>query len=37
MIYDDFMFCKVTLGALKGTSELNVLLLLLQLNYSILG
>ena len=30
-IYDDFMLCKVTLGALKGASKLNVLLLLLLL------
>ena len=28
MIYDDFMLCKVTLGALKGASKLNVLLLM---------
>ena len=27
MIYDDFMLCKVTLGALKGASKLNVLLI----------
>ena len=29
-IYDDFMLCKVTLGALKGASKLNVLLLCRQ-------
>ena len=28
-MYDDYMLCKVTLGVLKGTSKLNVLLLLL--------
>ncbi|CAL8323621.1 unnamed protein product [Boreogadus saida] len=33
-MYDEYMFCKVTLGVLKGASKLNVLLLLLlQVNH----
>jgi hypothetical protein len=32
MIYEDFLRCKVTLGALKGASKLNVLLFIIIYN-----